>query len=331
MPLISVVIPAFCSPARHGTSRLRLTLTGYAHQDLPADYEVIVVDDGSEIVLVDEIAGWRLPRPVTVHRQANSGIATAYNAGISLAQAPLILLGLEDEVPSPQLLKAHVAVHADRPNQVVFGRSRVMFHTILFNDVTTGELVPQRDTMDSIDWLVAAVRVLGYARRPITAEDVTGNFDSLLAMATLSPFFEDVERVLASGICHQLRVGWLAMRAGNHSIATDLVRSLGGFDENFDQHGGRYSDVEFGLRLQAAGAEFRLAEEAMSVTLNHRGGDAGENMISGLAYLYAKHRRIDVALCPAYFERGMSLAGFTQALARAARWWPHDSPAGQLR
>jgi hypothetical protein len=189
--------------------------------------------------------------------------------------------------------------------------------------VITGEPAPASATMDSVDWLVTAARVLGYGRKPVTPQDVVDNFASVLALANLSPFFEDVERVLASGICHKLRVGWLVMRAGNHSVPAELVRSLGGFDEAFDEHGGRYSDVEFGLRLQEAGAEFRLADEALSVSLNHRGGDAAINMISGLAYFYGKHPRIDVALCPSYFERGMSLAAYTQALAVAARSWPH--------
>jgi glycosyltransferase involved in cell wall biosynthesis len=53
---------------------------------------------------------------------------------------------------------------------------------------------------------------------------------------------------------------------GNSSVGAELLRSAGGFDEDFDEYGGE--DTEMGYRLAALGGRFRYAAEAVSYHLD---------------------------------------------------------------
>jgi hypothetical protein len=47
-----------------------------------------------------------------------------------------------------------------------------------------------------------------------------------------------------------------------------------------------------------------------------------------MTYMLAKHRRLDVALSPLYFQHHMPLMGFAGLLRRAAKHWPKDTGIG---
>jgi glycosyltransferase involved in cell wall biosynthesis len=335
-PRISVIVPAYCTSRRHGTSRLELALASWARQTLrPDQYEIVVVDDGSDPPLYPQVNRWGLGDRVRVLRQENSGLAHAYNAGIAASRGDLVLFATDDELAGPTLLEAHVTTHDRVPNAMVFGECRTIFHSELFTDVTVPELVP--DAMNRIPanpsdrWLREAVAATGLHRKPITRSDVENDFDKVLRWAGTLPTFADIERNLRRGHCHELEGGWLAVRVGNHSVSTKTMRSLGGFDLVLDEHDGWYLDIEVGLRLVTAGIRFELTDGAMSANLAHpRSPGLFMGALSGMAYLFGKHRRLDVALAPLYFQRELGLAEYARLLRGAQKWWPEDlgSPGG---
>lgn len=329
-PRISVLVPAFCTPRRHGTSRLELALASWTRQTLPPErYEVIVVDDGSDPPLLPQIERWGLAGRVRVLRQENSGLAHAYNTGIEAARGDSVLFATDDELASPTLLESHVAAHDRAPGALVFGECRTIFHTEMFTDVTVGELVPgalTRIPAGAADrWVRESVVAMGMHLKPITRADVENDFDKVLRWAGTLPAFADIERTLRRGNCHELAGGWLAVRVGNHSVATATARALGGFDAVLDEHGGWYCDIELGLRLANAGVRFELIADALSANLAHpRSPGLFMGALSGMAYLFGKHRRMDVALAPLYFQRELGLAEYARLLRGAEKWWPDD-------
>jgi hypothetical protein len=103
-PRVSVVVPV-----HNRRALLRSLLDALAAQTL-LDFEVIVVDDGSDDGTADEVeADARAGRPVRVIRTPRVGAVGARRAGVSCAQADLLAFTDSDCVPCPGWLDAGVA------------------------------------------------------------------------------------------------------------------------------------------------------------------------------------------------------------------------------
>jgi len=101
----SVIVPAYNAGRTLGACLGALTA-----QTVPrAQYEVIVVDDGS----TDDTAAVAARFPVRVLRQANRGPAAARNQGARAAQGDLLLFTDADCVPAPDWLAELAAPLAD--------------------------------------------------------------------------------------------------------------------------------------------------------------------------------------------------------------------------
>ena len=97
--MISVIVPV-----KDGAQKLPACLEALLHQDgqrLSVDYEIIVVDDGSQ----DESARIAAQMGVRVVSQVNAGPAAARNLGASLAGGDLLAFTDADCVPAPDWLR----------------------------------------------------------------------------------------------------------------------------------------------------------------------------------------------------------------------------------
>lgn len=105
---VSVVVPAF-----NRLDLLRPVLDGFAAQT-HADFEVVVVDDGSSPAIdlrahFDARFRWI--------RQDNEGRAGAVDTGIDAARGALVIVCDSDIVPGPSFVAEHVAFHAAHPHE----------------------------------------------------------------------------------------------------------------------------------------------------------------------------------------------------------------------
>lgn len=87
------------------------------------NYELVVVDDGSSDTTpnVLERARRRANCPLTVIRQANSGLAKGRNAGIERASGERIIFIDDDVLPLPNFVEEHLRAHARFPSAIVRG------------------------------------------------------------------------------------------------------------------------------------------------------------------------------------------------------------------
>jgi glycosyltransferase involved in cell wall biosynthesis len=116
-PDVSVVVPSFRRP-----DRLAALLEALAAQDLGRDrFEVVVVDDGSPEPLASTVAAFGDRLDVVVHRQANTGPATARNVGAARAAAPLLAFTDDDCRPRPDWLRQLLDAHAREPDAMLGG------------------------------------------------------------------------------------------------------------------------------------------------------------------------------------------------------------------
>src|SRR5580765_3030959 len=87
----SVVMPAFNSARYVGAA-----IEGVLRQSL-ADWELILIDDGSTDETQEAVRPYAADPRVRVLRQENGGVACARNRGVSVAAAPLVaFLGADD-------------------------------------------------------------------------------------------------------------------------------------------------------------------------------------------------------------------------------------------
>ncbi|MCU1308041.1 MAG: hypothetical protein JWN45_2736, partial [Acidobacteriaceae bacterium] len=118
---ISVIIATF-----NRGKLVERTLPTVLAQELAADFEVIVVDDGSNdntsAVLVNLAAAD--PR-LRVLRQENVGQPAARNAALAHATGGVVLFLDDDIVCPPTLVAAHLASHAGSERRFVFGTTLV--------------------------------------------------------------------------------------------------------------------------------------------------------------------------------------------------------------
>ena len=82
-----------------------------------SDYELIVVDDGSEDRTPEILAAYE--GQLTVLRQSNSGVSAARNRGIAAAAGRLIAFLDSDDLWLPQKLSTQVTFFANNPDAVI--------------------------------------------------------------------------------------------------------------------------------------------------------------------------------------------------------------------
>lgn len=117
---VSVVIPTY-----NRRAKLWQTLVSLQSQTLPPDeYEVIVVDDGSEDGTQEAAASWSLPCSLRCYRQEKGGAVAARNYGARQAIGEVLAFLDDDMVLSPEYLSELLHCYRSTPKALVVGTLR---------------------------------------------------------------------------------------------------------------------------------------------------------------------------------------------------------------
>jgi len=108
LPRVSVVIPT-----RDRPDALRRCLTSLASSELvPADFEVVVVDDGSLVPVNAVVENFRASLEVSLERLDSSvGPAAARNRGVQRSRGPFVAFIDDDCLPAPTWLRELLMAH----------------------------------------------------------------------------------------------------------------------------------------------------------------------------------------------------------------------------
>jgi GT2 family glycosyltransferase len=118
-PFFSVVIPTYAR-----SEQLAACLESLARLDYPHDrFEVIVVDDGSQVPPEATVAAFRDRLDLTLLMQSHAGPAAARNAGAARAKGELLGFTDDDCAPAPGWLSALALASARRPDRALGGRT----------------------------------------------------------------------------------------------------------------------------------------------------------------------------------------------------------------
>ncbi len=107
-------------PTYNRLQQLRQVLAGLEAQTHPlANFEVIIVSDGSTDGTDAYLATLQTPLTVVPVTQANAGPAAARNRGVAAARSELVLFLDDDVVPTPGLVSEHLRMHEQHGDRVV--------------------------------------------------------------------------------------------------------------------------------------------------------------------------------------------------------------------
>jgi cellulose synthase/poly-beta-1,6-N-acetylglucosamine synthase-like glycosyltransferase len=118
LPPVSIVVPAYNEAV--GIER---TVRSLEASDYP-DFEIVVVDDGSDDGTAEIVERLALPR-VRLLRQGNGGKASALNTGIAATKAPVVVMVDGDTLFEPATLRRLVQPLVDERVGAVSGNTKV--------------------------------------------------------------------------------------------------------------------------------------------------------------------------------------------------------------
>lgn len=109
-------------PTRNRAQALRLTLQHLSRCDYPFDdFEVLVVDDGSQDDTQAVLAEWTTKLPLRAFQQNHGGTSRARNRAIEEARGRHIMFVDDDVLVPPDFLRRHARLQAAHPGSLVRG------------------------------------------------------------------------------------------------------------------------------------------------------------------------------------------------------------------
>lgn len=228
-PKVSVIIPTF--------NRVRFVLPTIhcaLKQSFPLDYEVVVVDSGTDDT--ESLINQHFPEMVQYHRLPESrNRSRLRNNGANLAKGEYLLFIDSDILLDPNHLQVHWKLHEAAGDQTILTMSK------------RRALVEFGELPGSISFLEQ-------------------HFGSIESFSWIRDFREPS---LNSGLhLNEYRAPWRFVYSHNMMINRSAFIASRGFDELFGDNWG-YEDIELGFRLHQAGVSFFLLEEVPVYHLPH--------------------------------------------------------------
>lgn len=235
--LCSVIIPTY-----DRADLLSKTLQTVYRSTLPkADFEVIVVDDGSSDNSFSVSKEFEKLGNLKYIYQPDAGFraARARNLGIRLAEGDICIFIDSGMLVESRILGAHLAAHRNNPKHVVLGK-------VLGIYTEEPAKLSWTDRMDASE------------------------IDSLMQHQIAAGTLTDPRQVcfdICNGKLGLLPMPWGIAWTANISVPRRELERVGGFDENYVEWG--CEDLDLALTLYRAGLGFALAPEALAVHAPH--------------------------------------------------------------
>lgn len=266
--LISVIIPY-----HNKYTRLVRVLDGLDKQTIGKDsFEVIVVDDGSQIELskCDEIKEYDKKINLTIVRIENSGRSKARNKGIEHAKAEIVAF-LDDDVILPDIfLERHIHYHT--------GFEKIFVHSSILDDYQM-----------YFEDRHPATRVANRAKMQEKLHRINQHLRKAPIAETLCKLIYTEEMML--------RLDWVGCMASNLSILKHNIISEGMFSDQFSSWG--CEDFELGYRLCLKG--YKLIYDDLVLIHSPHNIRTAESIHTSFQKFYSIYQDIRIQLVKQYF------------------------------
>jgi glycosyltransferase involved in cell wall biosynthesis len=211
MPLFSIVIAVYNDWAALGACLH--SLVPQAHR---SSVEVVVVDDGSDETVPDEIQRYACLLPLTVLRQPHAGIATARNFGIAKSSGSILLFADADSRFQESCLAVLESIIAKAPQRNSFQLHLVGDCSSLVGRAETLRLMTLQNHMLATNGSIRYLNTAGFAIRRSSLKADGGLFDprvlrgeDTLLLASLIERQELPLFAKGATIKHDVTLSWL--------------------------------------------------------------------------------------------------------------------------
>lgn len=224
---VSVIIPAF-----NTEESLLVVLKAFEEQTYSKkEFEVIVIDDGSNKSLLAEYLLETWSFQLTIVRKVNQGRAAARNSGVYLAKGKYIIFCDADRFPNPSFIESFIKRIDEQDKLVCIGNPVDYFGS-------------KKYYTDRFDW------------------------DNIFRFARTSNYFSNINKIYDSNGETLSEIRWASFLVGNSCISKAAFYDVGGFDEKFVDWGFEHYDL--GIKLVKKGYRFVCLEDNMSFHIPHQ-------------------------------------------------------------
>ncbi|RCX18680.1 GT2 family glycosyltransferase [Fontibacillus phaseoli] len=295
----SVVIPCY-----NRSLQLLLTLAAFEKQTCPPDqFEIIVVDDGSQDDTLEKLRSYRSQAPyrlVIVSVNETKGRSVARNIGVAAAGEDYIIFCDPDFLVTPDFINVHASYHSRHPDSIVSGIPNLWMgaYTQLHSDFSHQEKVSMSEVLKKTGLWQDHYFSTPETLEIVTPEDIRHQNDRLAKVVAPYEAGHPVNQQFKKTDV----APWLLSVTRCLSLPKKLFKQVRGFHEKFQKHG--LEDWELGYRLHKCGYKFVSIEETIGYHQEHpsamRNEDKGNE---NLKLIYQTHGFLDpelslFAVCP---------------------------------
>jgi glycosyltransferase involved in cell wall biosynthesis len=238
---------------------LHIVLHSFQHLKTDADYEIIIVNDGSSDHTKQIVQQFEHKLNINYIYQDHKGLAAARNKAIEAAKGDLLLFIDDDRMLPSDFLDEHLKSHALINNDkiMVIGERLQLYISNL--EMKTEEII----------------------------NDLNQELKFFKRLARQDDYHKVMKRMFYNGSSNY-EIQWIASVFSNLSIKKAVIEEVGGFDPNFKGWG--CEDIELGYRLYQNGSLLYLNEHAKNYHLEHpRSSAIPKEFIENFTYMYNKH------------------------------------------
>jgi glycosyltransferase involved in cell wall biosynthesis len=288
-PALSVVVPTVGR-----ATRLFLTLSALCRQVTSDRFEIVLVDDNPTAPSAAEVVRM-LDRPDLVRTVVTGGVgvASARNAGAQAADGRILLFVDDDTVADSTVVDQHLRSHRGTATAVVHG-------TVV--DLTAFTATP--------DGGPGSRSLAGPRGRRLDVADLDQLPFATRRLGRRRSFIERAARTVADDHRYQ-SLRWLLCIGTNTSMSRSLFDSVRGFDRRYDHWGGE--DLELGLRLMAAGAQFSRID-AVAYHLPLARGDVADTLTDFWHTVAGRHQHPPLARVGEFLRGDLTLDALADSL-----------------
>lgn len=223
------------------------------------NFEVIVVDDGSDDETSEYIKSITTPFRLEYIYQEHRGRAAARNTGIKISKNEIICFTDDDLILERDYIKNRLNYH-NRTMCIVHGKIMELNKAKFFKDPTQGIFYDSVDLSDSVKKTLL--------KSLLSADMFKNNYEfeiKIAKKAKLTSMERLIRRVIDDGIAG---MEWISFVGGNISLPREFLEDISGFDETFGLNWG-CEDLELGYKMMKSGKIFVYAEDSVGYHISH--------------------------------------------------------------